>query len=63
MAKTGDVVELKSGGCHMTVVGFQKIIDEVGREYTTVNCMWMTDSFGLSQADFDSDVLRKIEGE
>ena len=60
--KTGDIVQLKSEGCDMTVLDVHTRYDyHTGEEYQEVSVVWHDSSYDPCQADYDSRVLRKVE--
>lgn len=61
--KTGDVVQLKSGGPEMTVRGYETGINANLENYesdTEVVCEWFDDKNQVQQRSFDQDSLDSI---
>lgn len=63
MFKIGDVVSLKSGGCHMTIQNIIKQMPIEDEAWNEVHCVWHGDSFCLHSAGFDERLLKVEEGE
>ena len=57
--KEGDVVELKSGGCHMTVSAVYK--DRAKKENAT--CRWHDTSFVPYTSDYEMSTLKLVKEE
>jgi len=60
--KVGDVVQLKSGGCNMTVLDVLPRYDYyTGDQFLEVTCVWHDDSYNPCRSDFDSKILKRGE--
>lgn len=54
----GDIVQLKSGGCDMTVSNVEKhFCYTTGKPYTEATVMWHDDNFTMHKADIDVELL------
>lgn len=58
--KTGDTVELKSGGPCMTVSYVEEYRGEDDEQHTAVSCSWFADNKGASYDKFAPEMLKKV---
>ena len=59
----GDTVQLKSGGCDMTVLDVLVRHDyNTGQKYNEITCVWHDSNFVPYRQEYDSRALKRLDG-